>query len=100
MQAPRNGNLSLVEMSVAGVEDAGVVQRVAWVHWDNVESQIGRLVRLDGDSIVYSLPMELVGRSMRDVFRFSAFEVHILELPRLPDTSGICQQSLLPSWTL
>ncbi len=81
LQAPRAGNLSLVELSVPGVDDS--VRNVAWIHWDDVGGQIGRFVRLDGECVVYSLPLEIVCRSM--------FAVCNPKCPRFPQWSCIHQ---------
>ncbi len=59
MHTPRVGNLSLVEFSVLGVDEG--VRKVGGIHWDDLGREIGRIVGINGDSVVYTLPMELMG---------------------------------------
>ena len=64
LQTPKNGTLSLVLLhKAAPVLDAAIgpmdtVANVSLVHWDDVDKQVGRVVRLDGDAVVYTLPMD------------------------------------------
>ena len=37
---------------------ASGLRTLAWIHWDDVRGQLGRLVRLDKNAVVYALPMD------------------------------------------
>ena len=53
-------------MPVAGAElgevGVAVVRELCWIHWDDVGAEVGRLLRLEDEYVVYCLPMDSGGR--------------------------------------
>ncbi len=56
LHTAKKGHISLVSLPALGVEHG--VRALSWDFWDDVDLQVGRLVRIAGDEVVYSLPMD------------------------------------------
>ena len=56
LQAPRVGVMSLVYRTI--LEDGNPTRSLDFIHWDDIGQKVGRLVRVEGKLVSYTLPKD------------------------------------------